>query len=89
MWASLVAQTVKHLPGMQEAWVQSLGWEDLEKEMAIHSSTRCLENSMDEGVWQAAVHGIAKTEQLHWFTGMWRFGVIFQFKKMTQSQTET
>ena len=37
---SLVAQTVKHLPTMQEAWVQSLGWEDpLEKEMATHSST--------------------------------------------------
>ena len=38
-WPSLVAQTVKHLPAMQETWVQSLGWEDpLEKEMAIHSS---------------------------------------------------
>ena len=32
--ASLVAQMVKHLPAMQETWVQSLGWEDpLEKEM--------------------------------------------------------
>ena len=38
--ASLVAQTVKRLPAMQEARVQSLGWEDpLEKEMATHSST--------------------------------------------------
>ena len=38
--ASLVAQTLKHLPAMWETWVQSLGWEDpLEKEMAIHSST--------------------------------------------------
>ena len=38
--ASLVAQTVKRLPAMQETWVQFLGWEDpLEKEMAIHSST--------------------------------------------------
>ena len=36
---SLVAQTIKHLPTMQETQVQSLGWEDLlEKEMAIHSS---------------------------------------------------
>ena len=26
--ASLVAQTVKNLPGMRETWVQSLGWED-------------------------------------------------------------
>ena len=31
---------VKHLPTMQEAWIQSLGWEDLlEKEMAAHSNT--------------------------------------------------
>ena len=30
---------VKNLPGMQETWVQSLGWEvPLEKEMATHSS---------------------------------------------------
>ena len=37
--ASLVAQTVKHLPAMQENWVRSLGQEDsLEKEMATHSS---------------------------------------------------
>ena len=40
VWASLVAQMVKHLIAMQETWVQSLGWEDpLEKEMATHSST--------------------------------------------------
>ena len=37
---SLVAQTVKRLPTMQETQVQSLGWEDpLEKAMATHSST--------------------------------------------------
>ena len=36
---TLVAQTVKCLPTMQETRVQSLGWEDpLEKEMATHSS---------------------------------------------------
>ena len=36
----LVAQTVKRLSVMLEAWVQSLGREDtLEKEMATHSST--------------------------------------------------
>ena len=34
-----IAQRLKHLPGMQEAQVRSLGWEDsLEKEMATHSS---------------------------------------------------
>ena len=41
--ASLLVQTVKNLPAMQETWVQSLGWEDplekKEKAMAPHSST--------------------------------------------------
>ena len=38
--APLVAQTVKHLPAMQETQDRSLGWEDpLKKEMATHSST--------------------------------------------------
>ena len=32
-----MAQTVKYLPTMWETQVQSLGWEDLEKEMATHS----------------------------------------------------
>ena len=37
---SMVAQTVKRLPAMQETWVRSLGGEDpLEKEMAPRSST--------------------------------------------------
>ena len=36
---SLIAQSVKILPEMQEIWVQSLGQEDpLEKEMTTHSS---------------------------------------------------
>ena len=40
LWASLVAQMVKHLSTMRETRVQALGWEDtLEKEMEIHSST--------------------------------------------------
>ena len=53
--SSLVAQTVKRLPTMQETWVQSLGWEDLlEKEMATHSSIlawNILKNPMDGGAW--------------------------------------
>ena len=37
--ASLVTQTVKNLPAMEETWVQYLGWENpLEKEVATHSS---------------------------------------------------
>ena len=51
--ASLVAQTVKHLPAMQETWVRSLGQEDiLEKGMATLQYS-CLENPMDR-----EVHGI-------------------------------
>ena len=39
IWASLVAQRLKHLPPMWETWVRSLGREDpLEKEMVTHSS---------------------------------------------------
>ena len=39
-WASLVAQTVKSLPEVQQTWVWSLSREDpLEREMATHSST--------------------------------------------------
>ena len=38
-WASLVAQTVKNLPAMQETRARSLGWKDpLEEGMATHSS---------------------------------------------------
>ena len=37
-WASLVAQTVKNLPAVQETWVRSLGWEDpLEKGLISHA----------------------------------------------------
>ena len=38
-WTSLVAQTVKNPPAMQEIWVLSLGWEaPLEEGMGTHSS---------------------------------------------------
>ena len=38
-WASLVVHIVKNLPAMREAWVWSLGWEDLlEEDVATHSS---------------------------------------------------
>ena len=39
IWASLVAQTVKNLPAIQETWVRALDQEDtLEKGMATHCS---------------------------------------------------
>ena len=40
VWDSLVAQSVKNLPAMQETWVCFLGHEDpLEKGTATHSRT--------------------------------------------------
>ena len=49
--ASLVAQRVKNLPVIQEAWVRSLSWEDsLEEGMATHSSILVWRLSMDRGV---------------------------------------
>ena len=46
---SLVSQTAKHLPTIWEAWVQSLGREDLlEKEMATHSNILAWKNPWTE-----------------------------------------
>ena len=47
--SSLVAQEVKSLPAMQEAWVQFLGQKDpLEKETATHSSIPAWETPRTE-----------------------------------------
>ena len=60
---SLVAQTVKRLPTMQETQVQSLGWEEpQEKEMVNPLQYSCLENSMDGGTWWATVPGVTKSQ---------------------------
>ena len=61
-WASLVAQTVKSLPAMQEAQVRSLGQDDplTWRRNGSPFQYSCLENPMDRGAWQATVHGVAK-----------------------------
>ena len=59
---SLVAHLVKNPRAMWETWVWSLIWEDtLEKGMANPLHYSCLENSMERGVWQATVDGVAKS----------------------------
>ena len=53
---------IKNLPAMWETWVQSLGWEDpLEEGVATHSSILVWRISMDRGVWQITVHGVAES----------------------------
>ena len=55
---SLVAQTVKSLPEMQETQVQSLGQED--SPGAGNGNPlqySCLDNFMDRGVWWATIYG--------------------------------
>ena len=43
--------------------VRSLGGENpLEEEMAIHSSILAWKNPMDQGAWQATIHGVAKSQ---------------------------
>jgi len=63
MGTSLVAQTIKNLPVMQETWVRSLGWEDpLEEGMATYSSILAWRIPMDRGAWWATVHGVTKSQ---------------------------
>ena len=61
--ASLVAQMIKNLPAMWETWVHPLGWEDpLEEGMATHSGILAWRIPLDRAVWQASVHGVAKSQ---------------------------
>ena len=57
-----VAQLVKCLPAMQETQVRFLGQERSPgEENGNPLQYSCLENSMDEGVWQATVHRVSKS----------------------------
>ena len=60
-WASLVAQSVKNLPAMQETWVRFLGREDpLEKEMATHSRILAWRIPWTEEPGRFPVHGVVR-----------------------------
>ena len=60
-YISLVAQTIKNLPAMQETQIRSL---DCEDSPGVGSGNPLqysgLENSMDRGACLAKVHGVAK-----------------------------
>ena len=58
-----MAQTVENPPATQKTCVRSLGQDDpLEKGMATHFTTLCVENPMDRGSWQVTVQGGAKSQ---------------------------
>ena len=70
-----MAQTVKHLPAMQETQVRSLAPEDpLEKEMAPHSSTLAWKFPWMEEPGRLYSMGhkeLDRTERLHFFVKSW------------------
>ena len=78
---------VTNRPAVRETWVQSLGWEDpLEKGKAAVFCREgngtplqysFLANPMDGGAWNAAVHGVAKSQtQLSNFTFPFHFHAL-------------
>jgi len=50
---------VKNLPAMQVTWVGFVDWEDPGNGNDYPLQYSCLENSMDQGDWGTAVHGVA------------------------------
>ena len=78
---SLVAQTIKHLPTMQETRVQSLGQEDpLEKEMTAHSSIQKPDGLQIRGS-QRVGHGWVTSLSLWLF--LWLFWILFQLDSIS------
>ena len=62
-WASQVVQWQRMLLTKQEMQVQSLGWGRSHGGGNSNPvQCACLENSMNRGAWQAAVHGVAKSQ---------------------------
>ena len=61
--ASLVAQTVKNMPAMQETpefdpWLGKIPW----RGNGYPLQYCCLENPMDREAWRAIVHGVVKSQ---------------------------
>ena len=67
---------VKNLPGVQETWVLSMGWEDpLEEGMATHSSIPAwrIPRTEESG---GLVHGVAGSDTTEHASGQYRFKVF-------------
>ena len=56
----LIAQSVKHLPAMQETHVQFLSREDPLERKWQPTPVFFRENPVDRGAWWATVHGVTR-----------------------------
>ena len=82
---------VKHLPAMQKTWVQSLGWEDLEdleKEIATHSSILAWRLPRMEEPGRLQSMGLQRVRHdwatsLHDYLSLWIFIRPLRSKKFT------
>ena len=84
--ASLMAQTVKHLPTMQETRVQSLGQENLlDKEMATHSSILAWKMPWMEEPGRLQSMGSQRVRH-NWATSLSFFLTILKFYRSLKSQ---
>ena len=85
---SPVAKMVKNPPAMWEAWVWSLGWEDLLEEVtAAHSSILAWKIPMDKGTWQATTHGGRKElDTTEWLSTIKVKVSVVQWRKYKKSE---
>ena len=71
IWASLIVQSVRNLPAVQETWVQLLGWEDpLEKEMATHFSILAWKSHGHRSLVGCSPRGHKESGTTEWLTFM-------------------
>jgi len=57
---SLVVQTIKNLPAVEEKDSICVSRSSPGEENGYSLQYSCLENSMDRGTWRATIHGVSK-----------------------------
>ena len=84
-WASVVAQTLKNLPAMQETLVPSWDQEYPLEKGIVTLQYSCLENSMDRGDRRATVHRVTKSWT--WQSNFFIFKLLIKSKLYKAGQT--